>query len=70
MKISGDKAFPSFQTILNRKWMFYLCVIYYRICLKRNGKVFPMLNQVQCHKDVGGTGGIAPHILNLDNRWN
>jgi hypothetical protein len=32
-------------------------------------KVVPVLNQVPRHEDVMGSGGIAPYILNLGNRW-
>jgi hypothetical protein len=27
--------------------------------------MYPVLNEASCHGDVWGSGGIAPHILNL-----
>jgi len=33
------------------------------------GKVAPVLNQVPRHEDIGESGGIAPHILDLSTRW-
>jgi hypothetical protein len=33
------------------------------------GKIVPTLNQVPRHEDVGGSGGIASRIRNLDARW-
>jgi len=31
--------------------------------------MYPVLNQVPCHEDVLGSGGIVPSILNLCTRW-
>jgi len=33
-----------------------------------NGKVVHVLNEVPCHEDIWGSGGIAPLILNLSTR--
>jgi hypothetical protein len=35
---------------------------------KYEGKFVPVLNKVSGHKDVLGSGGIAPRILDLDTR--
>jgi hypothetical protein len=37
--------------------------------LLNKGKYVPMLNLAPRHGDVWGSGGIAPHILNLGARW-
>jgi len=31
--------------------------------------MYPLLNKATCHEDLRGSGGIAPHILNLGNWW-
>jgi len=35
---------------------------------KGKGKVVSALNQAACYKDILVSGGITPHILNLNNR--
>jgi len=32
-------------------------------------KIYPLINQAAHHEDIWGSGGITPHILNLDTRW-
>jgi hypothetical protein len=41
------------------------------LCFMELGKdkVVPVLNEAPRHEDVLGSGGIAPHILDLGIRW-
>jgi hypothetical protein len=54
-QVNGEKG---------KKVKMFLCLTTY---LAMN--MYPHVNQAPHHEDIWGSGGIAPHILNLRTRW-
>jgi hypothetical protein len=56
------------------RWqMFSVPILFEDIVTKKipngNCKIVSLLNEAPLHENIWGSGGIAPCILNVNNRW-